>query len=49
VYDSQDAINQVKDEMAECEIPSNISKRRNEVNQFDERFKILKNEFKDLK
>ena len=49
VFDCQDEINRVSEEMGECKLPSNIDKRRNEISQLDDRIEIMRKEFRDLK
>jgi len=48
-FDARDAVNDIKDEMGDCEIPVNISVRRNEVQAYLERLERIKMDFRDLK
>lgn len=49
VYDIQDEINKVREDLNDCEVPSNIGKRKNELKQLEERLVPVHNEFIDLK
>ena len=48
-YDQNDIVNDTKKEMGDCEIPTNINMRANEIDQFVERLTNIQNEFRDLK
>lgn len=48
-FDARDGVNGIKDEMGDCEIPVNISVRRNEVQAYLERLERIKMDFKDMK
>lgn len=48
-FDARDAVNDIKDEMGDCEIPVNISVRRNEVQAYLERLERIKMDFRDMK
>lgn len=48
-FDGRDGVNDIKDEMGDCEIPVNISVRRNEVQAYLQRLETIKMDFKDMK
>lgn len=48
-FDARDGVNDIKDEMGDCEIPVNISVRRNEVQAYLERLDRIKMDFRDMK
>ncbi len=49
VFDTRDGILEIKKEMNDCEIPVNISLRRNELENFCERLDRNIEEFNDSK
>lgn len=48
-FDARDGVNNIKDEMGDCEIPVNISVRRNEVQAYLDRLERIKMDFRDMK
>jgi hypothetical protein len=48
-FDTRDGVNNIKDEMGDCEIPVNISVRRNEVQAYLDRLERIKMDFRDMK
>ena len=48
-FDCRDEVNDIKKEMADCDIPVNIQVRRNEVQAYLERLERIKHDFRDLK
>jgi len=47
-YDAQDAVNEIKAKMGECQLPVNIALRENEIDQFREKLERIEEDFKDL-
>ena len=45
----KDAVDEIKKEMGECEIPVNINMRRNELDQLRERMERIDGDFADMK
>ena len=48
-FDCRDEVNDIKKDMADCEIPVNIQVRRNELQAYMERLDRIKADFRDLK
>lgn len=49
LYDIRDLHDDTKKEMDNCQIPTNIKIRENEIAQFSEKLERIQDEFKDLK
>lgn len=48
-FDCRDEVNDIKKDVADCEIPVNIQVRRNELQAYMERLDRIKADFRDLK